>query len=70
MLKDSINVKKNNSLSNFIELDKSFIKATRLAKFKPPTPMINPKYRIAAIVKPPLNHGSNRENWGIQVGAY
>ena len=51
-------------------LDKSFIKATRLAKFKPPTPMINPKYRITAIVKPPLNNGSKKENWGIQVGAY
>jgi D-alanyl-D-alanine carboxypeptidase len=51
-------------------LDKSFVKAIRLVKFKPPTPMINPKYRITAIVKAPLNLGSKKENWGIQVGAY
>ena len=51
-------------------LDKSFVTAIRLAKNKPPKPMTNPKYRIAAIVKNPLNLGNKKENWGIQVGAY
>ncbi|MFL2918722.1 MAG: D-alanyl-D-alanine carboxypeptidase family protein [Thalassobaculaceae bacterium] len=51
-------------------LDKSFVTAIRLAKIKPPKPIINPKYRIAAIVKNPLNLGNKKENWGIQVGAY
>ncbi len=51
-------------------LDKSFVTAIRLAKIKPPKPMINPKYRIAAIVKNPPNLGNKKENWGIQVGAY
>jgi D-alanyl-D-alanine carboxypeptidase len=51
-------------------LDKSFVTAIRLAKIKPPKPMINPKYRIAATVKTPLNLGDKKENWGIQVGAY
>ncbi|MDC0158638.1 D-alanyl-D-alanine carboxypeptidase [Rhodospirillaceae bacterium] len=51
-------------------LDKSFVTAIRLAKFKPPKPMINPKYKIAAIVRKSLNRSDKKENWGIQVGAY
>ena len=51
-------------------LDKSFVKVSRLAKFVPPKPKANPRFNTAFIMNKKGKKFSQKENWGIQVGAY
>ena len=51
-------------------LDKSFLKATRMAKSTPPKPRLNPNFLIASTFKENNRKSDDKENWGIQIGAY